>query len=212
MLLKRRLIVALVLILVLGLLVAAVALAWKLRPADTPKTFDPQDFGRTADWLISEGLALADLYGDNAAISARVARLEKTTDALVGRRVSWLIEIERVQHKEVEGREIVWLYPRRVSRPCSPEEFQEALREASQTGTYSSRAFPYIEVRLGDRAGRGSRDYFQLPAAPWLEHLQAGDRVRVDGTVGGISFERRPLPAIASDVRIGLKEVRISPP
>ncbi|HEY7312688.1 MAG TPA: hypothetical protein VH643_25205 [Gemmataceae bacterium] len=196
----------------LGLVGTAVAIALNLRGSREPKHFDANDFPKTADWLIGEGMALADLRKNQKAADDREARLNKTLRGLTGQRVSWRIEVRKVQQTETSDSKQVRLYPRPISRPCSPDELHEAVQKGDRSGLYPSQCFPYVEVQLGDRSGRGARDYFQTSDLSWIGRVEPGASVRIEGVISGIHFERRPLPVVVCEVHIGLKDVRIDAP
>jgi hypothetical protein len=106
----------------------------------------------------------------------------------------------------------VRLYPRSISRPCSPDELHDAVKQGDRSGVYPSRCFPYFEVQLGERSGRGARDYIQTADLSWIDRAEPGSRVRIEGTISSILFERRPLPVVVCTIHIALKDVQIDSP
>lgn len=210
MLAKRGVILGVVL--TLGLLGTAAAIAWSLRRAREPKHFDPQDFPKTADWLIGEGLSLADLLGNNKAIIAREAQLNKTLKGLAGQRISWLVEVRKIEQTETNEQKRVRIYPRSISYPCSPDEFHEAVSKGDRSGVYPSQCFPYAEVQIGERSGSATRDYLQTSDLSWLTRLKPGASLRIEGVISGVSAERRRLPVAVCEIHIGLKDVRLESP
>lgn len=200
-------------VLLLSLLTAGFLIAWNLRGSRPAKQFDPQDLTRTADWLVDEGLSLAQLMGRDKAVSARESQLNKNLKELSGRPVSWIIEVHKAEQIEVNDKKQVRIYPRPVSHPCPPDELYEAIRKGERSGVFPAQCFPAVEIQLGEPRGLRTRDYFQTDDPSWLTRLQPGSRLRIDGVISNIIFERRrTLPVVVCEIHIGLKEVRLRTP